>query len=112
MTREQQIFWWNVNSERLYRLTCRQGHAREFGQKCCRRCQVQFVARTMARYPDKYGPMKRAQKRKERARRKEAFIATALEARDRAANRSRILSAKDTARLFGWAGFRTITRGM
>lgn len=57
--------------DRLYRLTCKHGHAKVFGVRQCRPCNVIAVANTMKSNPAKYGPMRAAQKRKERARLKD-----------------------------------------
>lgn len=53
---------------RLYRLTCKRGHAKEFGRPACRQCMVIAVARCQRANPGKYLPMKREQKRRERTR--------------------------------------------
>lgn len=55
---------------RLYRLTCRHGHAREFGVVACRKCAVIAVARSQAKKPEKYREMGRVQKQRERARKR------------------------------------------
>lgn len=57
-----------TKSDRLYPLTCKRGHAKEFGRKTCRKCNVLAVARTQRGNPGKYLPMKREQKRRERNR--------------------------------------------
>ncbi len=46
---------------------CVKGHKREIG-KPCRKCAVLAVAKSIKKKPEKYGPMKTAQKRKERCR--------------------------------------------
>ncbi len=56
------------DKDRLYHLTCKRGHAREFGRDGCRRCNVIAVAKSQRNNPDKYLAMKREQKKRERAR--------------------------------------------
>jgi hypothetical protein len=53
-------------------LVCCHGHQRERG-KACKKCNVAAVAATMRKYPEKYQEMRRLQKRKERARKREAL---------------------------------------
>ena len=53
---------------RLYRLTCKHGHAKEFGARVCRRCAVQAVRRSQAKRPDYYRRMSTRLRREQRQR--------------------------------------------
>ena len=67
----------SVNSARIYshhERPCPHGHGMVKRGRACNACQVEAVARCQRNNQDKYREMKRLQKRKERARQKEATL--------------------------------------
>jgi HNH endonuclease len=56
--------------DRVYPLVCTAGHAREFGVRVCRKCNVERVARSQAKKPEYYREMKRRNKAAERERKR------------------------------------------